>query len=130
MVQDPRRAEPPVTDPAFADLVARYVAQCQSSVVRILLRLGNNFATDDFAMVAATGRDLAGSGESFGLPRVSALGRSIVEAALAANGAAVMQRVHELQSYLNTLTPGASSATQHTIGARDHSSSPRSERRE
>jgi len=109
MAHDPGRAGPPVTDPAVADLVSRYVAQGRSTLGRLLVRLGTRLAEDDFAAIATVGRDLAGSGEAFGFPRISALGRNLVDAAEAANEAAVMRYVHELQAYLDSLAPAGES---------------------
>jgi hypothetical protein len=99
------QAAGPPSDPAIADLVARYVMQCRSRVVRLLIHLGHYFERDDFPMAAALGRDLAGSGASFGLPRISAVGRDLARAAEAADGPAVMQGLHDLQEYLDTLPP-------------------------
>lgn len=80
-------------------LIPRYLENRRADIVtlREAVRAGN------VEQIRSTGHTLKGSGASFGLDTISALGRSLEEAAKSSDGASMESAINQLAHYLETL---------------------------
>ena len=79
----------------------RYLANCRENVVKMLLALD----VLDLETVATLGHNLAGSGASFGLPAISAIGASIQTTAEADDPNGARAEIASLAAFLDSNPP-------------------------
>jgi len=88
-----------IGDPFARKLMAQYLANRQDD----LRKLRDAVSSEDFETVRLTGHNMHGSGSSYGLDRISELGRDLETAAIEHDKTAVSQLISALESYVRTL---------------------------
>ncbi len=94
---DAAREVRPRTLPRIADTVAALLPAYVESRHDDLRAIAAALDRGDFDRIATAGHNMAGSGASYGLPEVSALGRSIYEAARRGDAGAIRRDVERLR---------------------------------
>lgn len=88
-----------IADPFARKLMAQYLANRQED----LQKLRDAVTRDDFEAVRLTGHNMHGSGSSYGLDRISELGRDLETAAIEHDKPAISELISALESYVRTL---------------------------
>ncbi|MEM7763856.1 MAG: hypothetical protein AAF290_07215 [Pseudomonadota bacterium] len=88
------------TDPFAKRLIAHYLGRRASDVEALRDALG----AGEFDAIRVTGHNMFGSGEAYGLKRISEIGRDIEAAAEQRDGTTVAAHIDALEAYLRELT--------------------------
>ena len=86
-------------DPDFADDIPWYLGQVKEYTEAIGTALGKA----DFEAIRDAGHRMKGSGESFGFDAISAMGKSLEQAAKEKNGDEIQKKLKELSRYLEVV---------------------------
>ena len=86
-------------DPLLQPLIPDYMRNRRLD----LQRLAEALARKDFNALRKIGHDMHGSGGAYGMPPISDIGRSIEDAALAADVARIEASMADLQVFLDTV---------------------------
>ncbi len=90
-----------IADPFARRLMARYLGHRQQDLETLRAALERG----DYDTVQRTGHNMHGSGSSYGLPQVSALGGELEDAAEERDGAAVARLIARLEAFLRAFHP-------------------------
>lgn len=88
-----------IADPFARKLMDQYLANRQTDLGQLREAVNN----DDFEAVRLKGHNMHGSGSSYGLDRISELGKDLELAAIEHDKPAVLELISALESYVRTL---------------------------
>ena len=86
-------------DQEFLDLIPRYLANRGRDVETVAAAVERG----DYQLIRRIGHNMHGSGRTFGLDELSAMGAALERAALAADGAAILRQLPRISTYLSSV---------------------------
>lgn len=88
-----------IADPFARRLITQYLERRKADVARLRAAL----ESDDFDLIRVTGHNMSGSGGAYGLDKVSEFGKTLEEAAIAADGQRISELIDRLDHFLATV---------------------------